>query len=458
MSKIEVQHIPRCCEVNEFVVCRIEDTWREWQRWEEERSKFADWLSDCQRKVKVAKCDGVSFVVLRHEQQNFDVFTSHVQNSLSQLEALNRFYRKLTRDARTDTSDVIKKQAEVINREWDELLQRCTAVSRRMRHLLSVKDDFDATRSALVMWMGDVSTRLRSVERLCDGSTALRLQSVRTIGDEIASNAHRLECVERAGKYLLSKCEANDVTQIENDLMQFRDTHEQVLDQIRYLQCSTGVTQTPHHPSARYSAYNEDGTDIDFDARALDGCADTASMSSDEDFRSLLVETVKSDAAVTSKEQRLARLETLLMQLEPSLDRAQRALREAEQHPHSTDHVTSCAQAVRNLQKLEVSLQSLTGVTNSDPNIALLVRRWKQLQTVVRHQSQQLKQPPLTSEPCTSQMQTAMRSLSGWLDEAESVQTRQTQLPDSLPQLQATVLAHTVEKRAFIFYVSIIPF
>ena len=164
------------------------------------------------------------------------VFTGHVQNSLSQLEALNRFYRKLTRDCRTDQSDVIKNQAEVINRDWDELLQRCTVVARRMRHLLSVKDDFDATRVALVMWLSDVTSRLRTVERLYDGDAALRVESVGAIADEVSSNTHRLQCVERAGKYLLSKCESSDASQIQRDLTQFREAHVQVLALIRQLQ------------------------------------------------------------------------------------------------------------------------------------------------------------------------------------------------------------------------------
>lgn len=50
----------------------IEDTWREWQKWNNDLEKFTDWLKDCQRKVKYPKVEG-TFVVLKHEQAVFEV-------------------------------------------------------------------------------------------------------------------------------------------------------------------------------------------------------------------------------------------------------------------------------------------------------------------------------------------------------------------------------------------------
>ena len=173
------------------------------------------------------------------------------------------------------------------------------------------------------------------------------------------------------------------------------------------------------------------------------------SVSSDED----LVAFPVAEAGISTKGERLLRVESLLLQLQPRLECARRCLREAERAPHALDRMTSCAQAVRELQQLEVALQKETNVTKPDPHIALIVRRWKQLQSVAKQQQQQ-QQPvdprskhqlhSASVEHSSTELHSTMRALASWLDEAQSVQSRQTRTPDSLAQLQAAALAHTV--------------
>ena len=120
-----------------------------------------------------------SFSLCKYRPVNPDpLFEAHVQNSLSQLESVNRFYRKLAREGRTDAAGVIKTQCDDVNAQWDSLQQRTAAINRRLRHMLNVKDDFDATRKALIVWLSDVSMRLSNVEFLRGDDSALRTQSV----------------------------------------------------------------------------------------------------------------------------------------------------------------------------------------------------------------------------------------------------------------------------------------
>ena len=113
---------------------------------------------------------------------------AHVQNSLGQLEALNRHYRKLAREGRTDEQSVIKQQCDDVNAQWDKLQERTVAINRRLRHILNVKDDFDATRKALIVWLSDVSMRLSNIEYMRDGDSALRHHSLQVRTHNLVRN------------------------------------------------------------------------------------------------------------------------------------------------------------------------------------------------------------------------------------------------------------------------------
>ena len=61
------------------------------------------------------------------------------------------------------------------------IFKRTSGINRRLRHILNVKDDFDATRKALIVWLSDVSMRLSNLEYLRDTSPALRMQNIQVL-------------------------------------------------------------------------------------------------------------------------------------------------------------------------------------------------------------------------------------------------------------------------------------
>lgn len=60
-------------------------------------------------------------------------FQRQVHERLTQLELVNKQYRRLARENRTDTASRLKQMVHEGNQRWDGLQRRVTAVLRRLR-------------------------------------------------------------------------------------------------------------------------------------------------------------------------------------------------------------------------------------------------------------------------------------------------------------------------------------
>ena len=69
-----------------------------------------------------------------------------LHETLHQLEALNKSYRHLARENRTDAKGHQKSQIHSINERWDELSKRLAAILKRLKHMLDIHADFQVRR------------------------------------------------------------------------------------------------------------------------------------------------------------------------------------------------------------------------------------------------------------------------------------------------------------------------
>ncbi len=65
-------------------------------------------------------------------------FQRQVQECLTQLELINKQYRRLARENRTDSSCHLRQMVHDGNRRWDVLQRRVAAILRRLKVILSV--------------------------------------------------------------------------------------------------------------------------------------------------------------------------------------------------------------------------------------------------------------------------------------------------------------------------------
>lgn len=60
-------------------------------------------------------------------------FQRQIHERLTQLELINKQYRRLARENRTDTASKLKQMAHEGNQRWDNLQKRVAAILRRLR-------------------------------------------------------------------------------------------------------------------------------------------------------------------------------------------------------------------------------------------------------------------------------------------------------------------------------------
>ena len=101
-----------------------------------------------------------------------------IQTKLSDLDLLNRLYCRLAHDGRTDAKKMLRKKIDDANLRWDNLLARAAAVVKHLSHMISIKEDFEANRLALVIWLSSLNDVLTELEQL-DGPPNAKVLNVR---------------------------------------------------------------------------------------------------------------------------------------------------------------------------------------------------------------------------------------------------------------------------------------
>ena len=133
---------------------------------------------------------------------------------------MNKQYRHLAREGRTDSKQKLKGDVESANERWDKLSSRTAAIIRRLRHMINVKDDFDATREALMMWLTKLENSIRKTGYK-DEEISLVMNKLQKAETDLDENNHRVEYIDKAAGYLVQKCEASDAVQIQRDVEDF---------------------------------------------------------------------------------------------------------------------------------------------------------------------------------------------------------------------------------------------
>jgi nesprin-1 len=157
-----------------------------------------------------------------------------LHESIRELEALNRHYRQLAREGRTDSAGELRQIVHTTNDTWDELSQRTATIIRRLKHMTNVVDDFRATREGLIVWLTDLENQMGDIGN-STASYAMKLEQLRPIQHDIQQNTHRLEYIDKVSSYLMQKCEASDAVQIQKELDEFHEAVERVVSRMATL-------------------------------------------------------------------------------------------------------------------------------------------------------------------------------------------------------------------------------
>ncbi|XP_053736179.1 nesprin-1 isoform X10 [Synchiropus splendidus] len=211
---------------------KIEETWRLWQKFLDDYSRFEDWLKTSERTAALPNSSGVLYTVAKEELKKFEAFQRQVQECLTQLELINKQYRRLARENRTDSSCHLREMVHDGNRRWDNLQRRVAAILRRLRHFISQREEFETARDSILVWLTEMDLQLTNIEHFSECDIQAKIKQLRAFQQEIYLNTGKIELVFKQGEALIEKSEPLDAAVIEEELEELQRYYQEVFGRV----------------------------------------------------------------------------------------------------------------------------------------------------------------------------------------------------------------------------------
>ncbi|XP_062858462.1 nesprin-1 isoform X4 [Trichomycterus rosablanca] len=197
---------------------KLEETWRLWQKFLDDYSHFEDWLKASERTAALPNSSGVLYTVAKEELKKFEAFQRQVQEFLTQLELINKQYRRLARENRTDSSCRLRQMVHDGNRRWDTLQRRVAAILRRLKHFIGQREEFETVRDSILVWLTEMDLQLTNIEHFSECDVQAKIKQLKAFQQEIELNTGKIGSVFSLGEALMEKSEPLDAAVIEEEL------------------------------------------------------------------------------------------------------------------------------------------------------------------------------------------------------------------------------------------------
>uniref|UniRef100_A0A452T3N3 KASH domain-containing protein n=1 Tax=Ursus maritimus TaxID=29073 RepID=A0A452T3N3_URSMA len=211
---------------------KIEETWRLWQKFLDDYSRFEDWLKISERTAAFPSSSGVLYTVAKEELKKFEAFQRQVHESLTQLELINKQYRRLARENRTDSACSLKQMVHEGNQRWDNLQKRVTSILRRLKHFIGQREEFETARDSILVWLTEMDLQLTNIEHFSECDVQAKIKQLKAFQQEISLNHNKIEQIIAQGEQLIEKSEPLDAAVIEEELDELRRYCQEVFGRV----------------------------------------------------------------------------------------------------------------------------------------------------------------------------------------------------------------------------------
>ncbi|XP_053922750.1 nesprin-2 [Cuculus canorus] len=211
---------------------KIEETWRLWQRFLDDYSRFEDWLKSSEIIAARPNSSEVLYTHAKEELKKFEAFQRHIHERLTQLELINKQYRRLARENRTDSASKLKQMVHEGNQRWDNLQKRVAAILRRLKHFTNRRDEFEGTRESIVVWLTEMDLQLTNVEHFSKSNFDDKMRQLNGFQQEITLNTNKIDQLIVFGEQLIQKSEPLDAILIEDELEELHRYCQEVFGRV----------------------------------------------------------------------------------------------------------------------------------------------------------------------------------------------------------------------------------
>uniref|UniRef100_A0A8D3EBL2 Spectrin repeat containing, nuclear envelope 2b n=1 Tax=Scophthalmus maximus TaxID=52904 RepID=A0A8D3EBL2_SCOMX len=211
---------------------RIEETWRLWCKFLDDYSRFEDWLTTAELTTANPDSADVLYTSAKEELKKFEAFQRQVHERLTQLELVNKLYRRLARENRTDAASKLKVTVHEGNQRWDGLQRRVAAVLRRLKHFTSQREDFEGTREGILVWLTEMDLQLTNVEHFSESDVEDKMRQLNGFQQEITLNTNKIDALIVFGENLIQKSAPLDAVLIEDELEELHSYCQEVFGRV----------------------------------------------------------------------------------------------------------------------------------------------------------------------------------------------------------------------------------
>ncbi|XP_047201932.1 nesprin-1 isoform X3 [Girardinichthys multiradiatus] len=212
---------------------RIEETWRLWQKFLEDFARFEEWLATSEKTAALPNSSGVLYTVAKEELKKFETFQRQVHESLTQLEIINKQYRRLARENRTDASCRLREMAHDANQRWDNLQKRVASILRRLKHFIMQREEFETARDGILVWLTEMDLQLTNIEHFSECDIQAKIKQLRSFQQEISLTTAKIEHIFHQGEALIEKSEPLDAAVIEEELEELQRYCQEVFGRVK---------------------------------------------------------------------------------------------------------------------------------------------------------------------------------------------------------------------------------
>uniref|UniRef100_A0A8C1GZA9 Spectrin repeat containing, nuclear envelope 2b n=2 Tax=Cyprinus carpio TaxID=7962 RepID=A0A8C1GZA9_CYPCA len=211
---------------------RIEETWRLWCKFLDDYSRFEEWLNTAERTAANPATKDVLYTCAKEELKKFEAFQRQVHERLTQLELVNKQYRRLARENRTDGASKLKLMVHEGNQRWDTLQKRVATVLRRLKHFTSQREDFEGTREGILVWLTEMDLQLTNVEHFSESDIHEKMRQLNAFQQEITLNTNKIDALIVFGENLIQKSAPLDAVLIEDELEELHSYCQEVFGRV----------------------------------------------------------------------------------------------------------------------------------------------------------------------------------------------------------------------------------
>ncbi|KAJ7412926.1 nesprin-2 isoform X1 [Pitangus sulphuratus] len=211
---------------------KIEETWRLWQRFLDDYSRFEDWLKSSETIAARPNSSEVLYTHAKEELKKFEAFQRQIHERLTQLELINKQYRRLARENRTDSASKLKQMVHEGNQRWDNLQKRVASILRRLKHFTNRRDEFEGTRESILVWLTEMDLQLTNVEHFSKSNFDDKMRQLNGFQQEITLNTNKIDQLIVFGEQLIQKSEPLDATLIEDELEELHRYCQEVFGRV----------------------------------------------------------------------------------------------------------------------------------------------------------------------------------------------------------------------------------